>query len=153
VTQYPKRPKVFACKFVRRMGKVCLANDIGPDACWLLAFIVSTEDAKGYRAPVSFYNEDLATRTGLSLAGTKRARDKAVKAGWLHYEKGAKGRAARYFVLVPAWADEMDDAPGDERSGELSGGIMAQGEPESVGNPDGIRTECEPPSSLTLSLP
>jgi hypothetical protein len=93
------------------MGKVCLGNDLGPDVCWLLAFIVNTEDAKGYRSPVSFYNDDLATRTGLSLAGMKRARDKAVQAGWLHYEPGAKGRAARYYVTVPGWADEMDDGP------------------------------------------
>jgi len=134
------------------MGKICLGNDLGPDVCWLLAFIVSTEDAKGYRAAVSFYNDDLATRTGLSLAGMKRARDKAVEAGWLWHEQGAKGRAARYFVTIPAWADEMDDAAGDEQPGELTGGILAQGEPVSHRQAADIRTECEPPSSLSLPL-
>ncbi len=150
--EYPKRPKFFAHRFCRLMGKVCLGGDIGPDTCWLLAFIVNTEDAAGYRRPVSFFNDDLATRTGLSLAGMKRLRDKAVAAGWLCYEPGAKGRAARYFVIVPPWADGMDDGPGDESAGSLSGGIPAQGEPESHLQADGIRTECEPHSSLTLSL-
>ncbi|MCE9564938.1 MAG: hypothetical protein K8U57_23130 [Planctomycetes bacterium] len=149
---YPERPRFFAHKFCRLMGKVCLGGDIGPDACWLLAFIVNTEDAAGYRRAVTFFNDDLATRTGLSLAGMKRLRDKAVEAGWLNYEPGAKGRAARYFVTVPAWADGLDDVPGDERAGSLSGGIVAQGEPESHRQADGIRTECEPHSSLSLSL-
>ena len=40
----------------------------------------------------------------MSLAGMKRVRDKAVEAGWLHYEPGTKGRAARYWVTIPEWA-------------------------------------------------
>ncbi len=50
---YPSRPgKCFAHKFVRLLGKVCPGNDLGVDVCWLLTFIVHTEDAKGYRAAV-----------------------------------------------------------------------------------------------------
>ncbi|VTT97956.1 Uncharacterized protein OS=Blastopirellula marina DSM 3645 GN=DSM3645_24505 PE=4 SV=1 [Gemmataceae bacterium] len=163
---YPKRPDHFSHKFCRLMGKVCLGADIGPEACWLLAYIVNTEDAAHYRRPVSFFNEDLSQRTGLSLANMKRIRDKAVEAGWLWYEPGAKGRAARYYVTVPAWADGLDDGPGDERAGSLSGRIPAQPEPESdqkdgipagcrlslSQNPSGMRTECEPHSTLSLSL-
>lgn len=154
-TTYPKRPTNFAIKFIRRMFKVCLGNDITPDACLLLAFIASTEDAKHYRAAVTFWNDDLATRSGLSLSGMKRAREKAVAAGWLNYTPGTKGRAATYFVIVPKWADGLDDAPGDEQPGELTV-IPVQGEPESFSipvqipvqgepalsqHPDGIRTE------------
>ena len=129
---YPKRLPYFACKFVRRMSAVRLANDIGAEACWLLSFIAATEDAKGSRAPVAFWNDDLATRAGLSLSGMKRARDRAIEAGWLAYEPGAKGRAAKYHVLVPDWAANLDDGAGDETPGELSGAIPGQGEPESI---------------------
>ncbi len=65
----------------------------------------------------------------------KRLRDKSVAAGWLWYEQGAKGRAARYFVTVPAWADGLDDGPGDEIAGSLSGATSAQAEPESHQQP------------------
>jgi hypothetical protein len=151
INLYPKRPQFFAHEFCRLMGKVCLGADIGPETCWLLAYIVNTEDAAHYRRPVSFFNDDLATRTGLSLATLKRVRERAVEAGWLCYEPGAKGRAARYFVMVPPWADGLDDGPGDERPGSLSGGMLAQVEPASNENRARIAPQCEPHSSLSLA--
>lgn len=126
-SEYPRRPKFFAHRFTRLLGKVCLGAEIGPDACWLLAFIAHTEDAAGFARPVSFFNEDLATRLGMSVSAMRRARERAVKAGWLTHIDGAKRRAPRYFVTVPEWASGKDDAPGDEHDGELvvaDGGVI-----------------------------
>lgn len=168
VPAYPRRNGHFAHKFVRLMGKVCLGNEIGPEACWLLSYIAHTEDAKGYRAPVTFFNDDLATRLGMSLAAMKRARDKAVAAGWLSHQHGAKGRAARYFVTVPAEYLGIDDAAGDESgddfpaqseptSGRQAADKRTESEPDDTcrlnlsRQADGKRTESEPHSSLSLS--
>jgi hypothetical protein len=117
---YPKRPKFFAHGFTRLLGKVCIGGEIGPETCWLLSYIAHTEDAASYRRPVSFFNEDLSTRLGMSISAMSRARDRATKAGWLVYIKGAKRKPPRYFVSVPEWALNLDDGAGDERPNELS---------------------------------
>lgn len=117
MADYPKRPSFFAYRFCRLMAKVCLANDVTPAVCWLLTTIAHTEDAKGYRGPVTFFNEQLMAVTGYNSADAlDRARKKAVDAGWLHYQPGGKGTAGRYWVLVPEQFKSFDDAPSDESS-------------------------------------
>lgn len=133
--EYPKRPKFFSHRFCRLMGKVCLGGDIGPEACWLLAYVVHTEDAGGYRRPITFYNEDLSTRTGFSISAMMRARQRAVEAGWLSYDPGKKRKPATYFVTVPEWAQGLDDAPGDE-------GFHSQIDRESGEQPVSNRGDC-----------
>lgn len=180
---YPKRPRFFAFRFVRLMAKVCLANEIGAEACWLLAVIASTEDAGGYRKAVTFWNEQLFPLAGLgSVSALKRVREKLVESGWLHYEPGAKGRAAKYWVMIPDHLEGIDDGPTDEQPGEYSGPKMNQNEatrksdssslvnqnqpknsentsPRMDQKADRIRTECEPESGqnpdhiLPLPLP
>lgn len=119
---YPRRPRFFACKFVRAMAKVCLANDLTPDCCWLLTVIAHTEDAAGYRA-VTFHNGQLVALTGFgSVDKLKRERAKAVAAGWLHYVPGRRGIAARYWVLIPPQFQGLDDLPSDEYP-EKYGGV------------------------------
>src|SRR5262245_36344797 len=61
---YPKPSKFFAYRFMRLMARVCLANEIGPEACWLLTIIANTEDAKRYRDAVTYFNENLINVTG-----------------------------------------------------------------------------------------
>lgn len=115
--EYPKRPSFFAYRFCRLMGKACLANDIGPGVCWLLTMIAHTEDAKGYRGAVTFFNEQLMAVAGFNSADAlDRARKKAIAAGWLYYSPGGKGIAGKYWVLVPEQFKGMDDAPSDESS-------------------------------------
>lgn len=115
MAEYPKRPSFFAYRFCRLMGKVCLANEVGPNVCWLLTTIAMTEDAKGYRGPVTFFNEQLMAVTGFnSDDALDRARKKAIAAGWLHYQAGRKGIAGKYWVLVPEQFRGVDDAPSDE---------------------------------------
>ncbi len=114
-SQYPTRPRFFANKFLRRMAKTCLANQIGTDACWLLTCVVMTEDAKAYTGAVTFYNEQLLPLAGLHSPDTlDRVRRKAVDAGWLHYERGGKTLAGKYWVVVPAEFEGMDDGATDE---------------------------------------
>lgn len=121
-TEYPKRQKYFANKFVRKMTKVCLANDIGPEACWMLTIIAHTEDAKQYRGPVTYFNGQLFPLVGLhSVDSLDRARAKAIKAGWLQYIPGAKGKAGTYWVSVPKEFQDLDDLPTDESEDEFSG--------------------------------
>ena len=113
--EYPKRERFFALRFCRVMAKDCLANQIGAEACWLLSVIAHTEDAKGYRAPVTFFNEQLAPLVGCqNVKALARIRDKAVKAGWLAYVPGGKSVAGQYWVAIPPRNSDWDDAPTDE---------------------------------------
>ncbi len=116
---YPRRPAFFANRFCRLMSKVCLANQIGPEACFLLMTVAMTEDAKSYRSGVTYWNEQLFPLVGLSnVKSLSRVRDKAVGAGWLHYEPGGKGRPGVYWVVVPDEFRGMDDTPVDENPAE-----------------------------------
>jgi hypothetical protein len=119
---YPKdRPRFFAHKACRLMVKTCLAQEIGPDACYLLTIIAHTEDAKGYRGPVTFFNEQLMMVCGLASRNTLvRARQAAIGAGWLHYEPGGKARAGHYWVTIPEQFVGMDDQPTDESGDEFT---------------------------------
>ena len=117
--RYPKRPAFFANKFIRLIGKVCLANEVGADVCWLLTNVVSVEDAKSYRGAVTFFNEQLMPLIGVkNVPALIRVRSRAVDSGWLHYTPGGKGVAGRYWVTVPAEFQGMDDTPGDENPAE-----------------------------------
>ncbi len=127
VPSYPDRPPFFALKFIRLIGKICLANEIGADACWLLTTIASVEDAKSYRSAVTFFNEQLMPLVGQnSHDSLARVRAKAVKAGWLHYEKGGKGFAGKYWVVVPTEFTELDDGPADENPSEYTANVSAK---------------------------
>lgn len=112
---YPKRERFFAHRFVRLLAKTCAAQDIGPDGCWLLAVIAHLEDSKRYSASVSFYNAQLMAVMGFTREHTLiAARTRAVKAGWLHYEQGAKRQPGRYWVTIPEQCDRVPDGSCDE---------------------------------------
>ena len=115
--RYPKRVSHFAHKFVRRLAKSAAAQEIGPEACWLLTVVAHQEDAVHYRRAVTFYDGQLLVLVGMNCRRTlARARDKAVDAGWLHYEHGRKGKPGTYWVIIPDHAEAFDDSPfGDDR--------------------------------------
>ena len=98
---YPERPPFFAHRFTRLLFRVCTAHDIGIESVALLVAIVHTEDAKRYRGPVTFWNEQLENVLAFSRGRLDRARSRAVTAGWLHYDPGTKSHAGRYWVLIP----------------------------------------------------
>ena len=112
---YTPHPRYWAMKLIRLLTKSCAANDVGPVGFALLTVIATTEDAAWYRRAVTYFDGQLAPLIGVaSLKSLAAARKKCVDAGWLHYEPGGKGRAARYWCLVPQNADGMDDHPTDE---------------------------------------
>lgn len=122
---YPKRRAFFAMRYVRLLGKICLANQLGPDACWLLTVIVTLEDAKSYRDAVTFWNEQLAPLVGCpNVWSLIRLRKRVVDAGWLHYEAGGKGQPGRYWAVVPPRFEGMDDLPADENPAEYADGSL-----------------------------
>lgn len=125
--QYPRREAFFAYRFCRLLTKCCAAQDIGSDVCWMLAVIAHQEDAKRYSGPVTYYNEQLMPLCNFgSHAKLIRCRDRAVAAGWLHYEGGGKGRAGRYWVLVPPQYGAISDSPIDEDDLKCASKMEAQ---------------------------
>ncbi len=119
VDNYPKRPRFFAFRFCRLMAKVCLANEIGPEACWMLAVIAQCEDAKKYTAPVTYFNDQLMPLIGAGSVDTlDRIRRKAIDAGWLDYTPGRKGVAGKYFVTIPTHLCGLNDGAFDENPAE-----------------------------------
>lgn len=114
-SEYPKRPQFFAHKFCRLVARACVANDHGADAAYLLTVIAGTEDAKGYRGPVTYFNEQLMPIIGKNTHHSLiRVRDRAVESGWLHYEPGGKGVPGKYWVVVPDRYSNLKDKAFDE---------------------------------------
>jgi hypothetical protein len=119
-TVYPKRPAYFAHRFCRILTKSCAAQDIGQDGAILVMTVALTEDSKRYTGAVTFWNEQL-----LPIAGFRnwdhlaRARNRAVEAGWLHFEPGGRSRPGRYWVTIPDALQSLDDNPVDENDSDI----------------------------------
>jgi hypothetical protein len=106
-------------RFIRLLARTCLGASIGPEACWLLTVIASTEDSKRYSGPVTYFNPNLADQMGVSVSSLDRARKKAVAAGWLHYEPGLKRQAGLYWVTIPEDEASKPDGPSCEDGGDF----------------------------------
>jgi len=109
---YPKRPMFFAHRFCRLLTRAAVAQQIGPEACWLLAVIAHQEDAIHYARPVTYYNEQLMPLCGFgSRKRLVEARRKAIDGGWLFYRGGGKGTPGTYWALIPEAYQETPDGP------------------------------------------
>lgn len=142
---YPKRPQFFSQKFHRLMTKVTMAQDYGTLGYAFLSVIVCQEDACRYRKPVSFWDGQLMPLLGINSRSTITSiRRKLIDGGWLYFSPGTKGRASRYWVLVPLEHSEVNDAPVEEGSDEVICPINGQkadiNATESQPNPDRIRS-------------
>lgn len=144
-TAYPPREQYFAQKFIRRLVKSAAAQEIGVDAFALLVVVATTEDAKRYSGPVTFYNGQLLPLLGFGKwERLDRARDAAVKAGWLHYAPPQSGhrQPGAYWVLTPGYAAELSDSPVDESPQEHypdSGEGKGNPPPDHIPNRDTLR--------------
>ena len=99
---YPKRPKHFAHKVTRLLSNCGAVKELGTEACWLISVIAHYEDYLRYSKPVAFHNSHLWAYCGFANEKALiRARRKAIKSGWLHYEAGAKRKPGKYWVTVP----------------------------------------------------
>ena len=101
--KYPaaeRQGRVFAADYLRWVMESGAVKEIGPEAFAVLTAVVMREDDTRYQRPVNFFNEQLADRCGItSVHSLIRARSRAIEAGLLHYEPGAKRRPGRYFTL------------------------------------------------------
>lgn len=112
---YPNAGKqFFAHEVVRLMTRTCAAQEIGADGFMLVTVIAHTEDAKRYTAPVTFWNDQLMSILAFSYDKLNRARAKAIRAGWLSYERGGKGKVGRYWVDKPPQFTGLDDVAVDD---------------------------------------
>lgn len=112
---YPKRPAFFALKAVRAMVKTCVAQEHGQGVFSLLCVIATTEDARHYTSPVTYWNEQLAHVTGFAnVKAMDRQRAKAVDAGWLVYIPGGNRVPGKYWVTIPPMFSTLDDSATDE---------------------------------------
>lgn len=119
---YPPREKFFAHRLVRILTKDAVANELGSEVCWLITVIALQEDSKRYRGPVTYYNSQLAPLCGFtSDKALDRARNKAIKAGYLNYAPGRKGVAGKYWCLIPATVKDIPDGPCDETAEKVAG--------------------------------
>lgn len=143
MSEYPKRERFYSHRFCRLLTKCCAAQEIGTEACWMLTVIVHQEDAKKYKGPVSYWNEQLMPLCG--FGGRTRlvlARSKAIEAGWLHYEAGGKGRPGLYWTLIPDQYADIPDSPMDEESDQFCR--------TEIGRQIGRQLECRPETGRKL---
>ncbi|MHC4880793.1 MAG: hypothetical protein ACYTGL_30430, partial [Planctomycetota bacterium] len=154
---YPKRPSFFFHRFTRWLIKLCVANLIGADGCWLLTIVAATEDSRRYQSPPSFYNSQLAMLCGWSIDKLARVRAACADAGLMVYRPGGNRKPGIYWVVVDESIGELADsgpigelAPQfDPQSAEHPADNSATESPESCG-----RSEVQPaePPYPTLSL-
>lgn len=146
MADYPKRDKFFSHRFVRILHKSCASLDMGHAATLLCVFIAHTEDAARYSGPVRFWNSQLDETMGFrSRKQLNDARQKAVDAGWLVYEREHDRSVGRYFVTIPERFADLSDAPMESASVPNSEQETEQ-ETESVPNSEhkaGRKTEQE----------
>jgi len=102
--------------------KSCAAQEIGQQAVLLCVYVSHTEDAMRYTGPCKFWNEQLMNVLGFtSPKQLDRARDKAIQAGWLVYERPQNRAVGRYYTTVPEQYASLDDTPVGENGGNRSG--------------------------------
>jgi len=102
VSTYPtdRQGRGFAIRFLKWLVESGATTEIGPEAVSVLVVVVTLEDRWHYQRAVNLYNEQLEIRAGFRNTKTMDvARDKAVKAGLLHYEPSVKRTPGVYWVL------------------------------------------------------
>ena len=126
---YPKRSPCYAHKLTRLIFKSCASQTIGHQAALLVIHIAHTEDAARYQGPVRFWNSQLSETLGFkSPKQLNSARNAAIEAGWLHYDREHARAVGYYRTEIPASVAKFDDLPiedslseyGKQEAGSLS---------------------------------
>ncbi|PHQ34697.1 phage replication protein [Rhodopirellula bahusiensis] len=109
---YPPRQSHHAHRITRLLFKGCAAQSIGHQAVCLVIHIAHTEDAARYQGPVRFWNSQLMEVLGFkSPKQLNNARDAAIKAGWLVYDRTNDRSVGHYWTTIPDSVSQFDDAP------------------------------------------
>jgi hypothetical protein len=104
LSSYSKRPKYFALALIRALLDGGSVSEIGADAALLVIAVVSREDTLRYERAPNFFNGQLMSDCGWRKPDQLiRARNKAVAAGWLHYEPAPAGSRSpgKYWTKIP----------------------------------------------------
>ncbi len=113
----PKRDPFFAHRLVRLLFKTCATLEIGEQAVLLIIHIAHTEDAIRYSKPVSFWNSQLDSVLGFrSPKQLNAARQRAIDAGWLHYERKNDRQVGCYWTDIPNRFEAISDLPIEDPS-------------------------------------
>lgn len=108
----PKREPFYAHRLVRLLFKTCAPMDIGEHAVLLVILIAHTEDAIRYSKPAIFWNGQLESVLGFkSPKQLNTARERAVHAGWLHYERQHDRQPGLYWTDIPSRFEALSDSP------------------------------------------
>lgn len=112
---YPKRESYYANRLMRLMTKTAAAQQMGPDATLLVATVAFQEDAKRYRALVSFYNSQLLPLLGFAKwERLDRSRRAATEAGRLQYREQGTRKPGLYWATIPPDLENLPDGAIDE---------------------------------------
>jgi hypothetical protein len=158
---YPKRSTHWAHKYTRLLMKSCAAQEIGQQAVLLCVYVSHTEDAMRYTGPCKFWNEQLMNVLGFtSPKQLDRARDKAIEAGWLVYERPQNRAVGKYYTTVPEQYASLDDTPVGENGGNRSGihstnhsPNRSESDPITSQKGDEYGNECETNSGMKSGKP
>jgi len=154
-----------AIRFIKALVITNAATKWGRGAVQL-----ATEDRFHYSKPPAFWRKQLLEVLGMTNPSQlTEARQEAIKAGLLYYQRGRKGKPGLYWTLVPTWLDPHYLKPsGGKTFGSESGsestkcGSKSGSENDTFGSESGSETRLfgsesgshsYPSRSLTPSLP
>lgn len=102
---YPlDRPQFWAMHVLRALLNSEAIDTIGEKAFLLVMAVANVEDQIGYTRPITFHNVHLCRQIGIKKVDTlAAARQRAVEAGWLHYDRPPKGtrKPGHYWTKIP----------------------------------------------------
>lgn len=112
MNSYPRREPFHAHRYTRLLFKTCAVMDVGTEGVLLCIHIAHTEDAARYCGPVRFWNSQLSETLGFrSPKQLQRARDAAVRHGWLVYHRTHDRSVGQYFTIIPRQFVGIGDTP------------------------------------------
>ena len=91
-------------RFIKALVISNAATKCGRGAVQLAIAIAATEDRFHYSKPPAFWRKQLLEVLGMTNPSQlMEARQEAIKAGLLHYQRGRKGKPGLYWTVVPDW--------------------------------------------------
>jgi hypothetical protein len=127
-----KREAYFANKVIRLLFVSGQNLAIGNHAVQLVVFVAITEDAIRYKEPARFWNEQLYHVLGLrSPKQLSNARNRAMMAGWLHYDRKNARSIGEYRTEIPVHLRDQHEpkpsgsVPPEENEAENESGLCS----------------------------
>jgi hypothetical protein len=127
-----KREAFFAIKLIRILFESGQNLAIGNHAVLLVQFVAITEDRIRYKEPARFWNSELHRVLGFtSPKMLNDARNRAVMAGWLHYDRKDDRSIGEYRTDIPVHLRDRHETeasssiPPEEQEPEQESGLCS----------------------------